>query len=181
MSGNLAEDIIGRKFNKLLVIKRLANNRRNNSVWQCLCECGKTTIVTGNYLRNNITKSCGCIRKGINSKPYGIAAMNRLYSIYKKGADKRKLVFDLSIEVFIELTSSNCYYCNRSPESILTRHHINGAYIYNGIDRIDNTKGYTDSNVVPCCKRCNLAKGTLTRDEFIQLGRDIVMNIDRSK
>lgn len=40
------------------------------------------------------------------------------------------------------------------------------AYINNGIDRIDNNKGYTIDNVVPCCKMCNQAKNDYTLQEF---------------
>jgi hypothetical protein len=35
-----------------------------------------------------------------------------------------------------------------------------GIYTYNGIDRVDNSKGYTPENTVPCCKICNKIKGT---------------------
>jgi hypothetical protein len=31
----------------------------------------------------------------------------------------------------------------------------------NGIDRVDNTLGYVDSNVVACCKACNMTKGIM--------------------
>ena len=45
----------------------------------------------------------------------------------------------------------------------------NGDYVYNGIDRIDNNKGYTIDNIVPCCAKCNYAKGKLTLQEFKEL------------
>lgn len=31
--------------------------------WLCVCDCGNTTIVDGNKLRNKKVKSCGCFRK----------------------------------------------------------------------------------------------------------------------
>ena len=34
------------------------------------------------------------------------------------------------------------------------------------IDRIDNTKGYIPGNVRSCCKHCNLAKHTMSEEEF---------------
>lgn len=42
-----------------------------------------------------------------------------------------------------------------------------GTYAFNEIDRVDNSKGYITSNVVPCCKFCNAAKGTSTVTEFM--------------
>jgi hypothetical protein len=31
---------------------------------------------------------------------------------------------------------------------------------------VDNTKGYTKENCVPCCKICNRLKSDLTKEEF---------------
>jgi hypothetical protein len=35
------------------------------------------------------------------------------------------------------------------------------------LDRIDSSKGYSISNVVPCCATCNKAKLAMPRDEFL--------------
>lgn len=59
-------DLVGQKFNKLLVIKKSNKTDRNrNTYWYCQCECGKEelTEVTTDALRNNRIKSCGCSRK----------------------------------------------------------------------------------------------------------------------
>ena len=39
---------------------------------------------------------------------------------------------------------------------------------YSGIDRIDNAAGYTEGNVVACCRICNRAKETLSVQEFAE-------------
>lgn len=39
-----------------------------------------------------------------------------------------------------------------------SRERMNGEFISNGIDRIDNNRGYVKENCVPCCKTCNYAK-----------------------
>lgn len=36
----------------------------------------------------------------------------------------------------------------------------------NGIDRVDNTKGYSIDNCVAACRRCNVAKADMTPDQF---------------
>jgi hypothetical protein len=43
-----------------------------------------------------------------------------------------------------------------------------GNYTYNGLDRVNNSKGYTRTNVVPCCIICNNAKRTLSLSEFLE-------------
>lgn len=57
-----AIDLTGKTFGKLTVIKRIENNKHGNSVWNCLCECGKTKNIEGNSLTKSkkATKSCGC-------------------------------------------------------------------------------------------------------------------------
>lgn len=52
--------MIGKKFNKLLVLERVKNDKFGNTKWLCKCECGNKVIVKGSLLRNGTTKSCGC-------------------------------------------------------------------------------------------------------------------------
>jgi 5-methylcytosine-specific restriction endonuclease McrA len=45
------------------------------------------------------------------------------------------------------------------------------TFLYSGIDRKDNEKGYTEENCVPCCKRCNGIKGEwLSYEEMLEVG-----------
>ena len=62
-------NLTGKKFNRLTVLGR-AKNRKGSRVvyWECLCDCGNKTIVASYELRNNKTKSCGCLRKEIARK-----------------------------------------------------------------------------------------------------------------
>jgi len=39
-------------------------------------------------------------------------------------------------------------------------------YYYNGIDRIDSSKGYIKDNIRPCCGICNKAKRDLSDSVF---------------
>ena len=54
------KDLIGKKFGRLLVLKRLENNKYSRAVWLCQCDCGKSHIVEGSHLLNGTIKSCGC-------------------------------------------------------------------------------------------------------------------------
>jgi hypothetical protein len=86
----------------------------------------------------------------------------RRYSRYKQNAKIRNLELRLTIEEFTELTSKGCYYCG-----------FNNPEVPNGLDRLDSSRGYLSSNVVPCCRVCNKMKGTLQRDAFIERVRKI--------
>jgi len=41
------------------------------------------------------------------------------------------------------------------------------GYLYNGVDRVDSNKDYTEDNVVSCCKICNYAKHTMGTYQFM--------------
>ena len=56
-------DLTGQTFDRLTVIRRNGSTRDGKALWECSCECGKMVIVCGKELRNEHTKSCGCLRK----------------------------------------------------------------------------------------------------------------------
>lgn len=107
--------------------------------------------------------------------PYGLSSAKKLYSIYKCRSKERGIVFNLTFSFFLKITSMDCYLCGRPPEQkIFNTKRSNGPYTYNGIDRVENNKGYTNTNVLPCCKKCNSMKGTYSLVEFKKLIRAIL-------
>lgn len=74
--------IIGKKFNKLTVLKE-CKERDNNGErkYKCLCDCGNITYVRGGHLRTGHTKSCGCDKI---IKPSHRKSSTRLYKIWDK-------------------------------------------------------------------------------------------------
>ena len=82
---------------------------------------------------------------------------------YERSAKYRGLEFELTLIQFRQLANINCYYCDDK---------INGI----AFDRVDNTKGYTINNVVPCCSDCNKMKYTFTMEKFLEKCIKIVEN-----
>lgn len=80
---------------------------------------------------------------------------------YKGNAKYRGLDYSLSDQLATSLLSANCHYCGES------------GY---GIDRLNSSKGYVQSNCVPCCTTCNIMKNTLGHDVFIHHCRKITQN-----
>lgn len=106
-------------------------------------------------------------------KPNGGSARHSILRNYIKSARDRELEFRLSEEEFYKITSMNCHYCGRVPSGIYESANKTGVFTYNGIDRRDNTKGYTLENSVPCCKICNRAKLDLPLQEFQEWVKDV--------
>jgi hypothetical protein len=77
----------------------------------------------------------------------------------KYNARERGIHWDpnLTDEICYNLMISPCIYCNFKHETHL-----------NGLDRLDSMQGYELSNVVSCCKYCNLMKGSLDPTTFIK-------------
>lgn len=101
-----------------------------------------------------------------------ISAFNRIYSrYYRKGCRISKDEF----KIFIK---NNCYYCGSEPKQT-SKTYENGIFIYNGLDRVDNLKGYDLNNVVTCCQSCNRAKLQMTLNEFKYWVKMIYLNLQK--
>lgn len=54
-------DITGQKFRKLTAVRFTGEwNKHKHRLWECLCDCGETTIVPLQALTSGNTGSCGC-------------------------------------------------------------------------------------------------------------------------
>lgn len=73
---------------------------------------------------------------------------------YGRSARAKKRAWTLPEALAKDLFTDNCFFCGKPPAPI------------NGIDRVDNARGYEEDNVVTACRRCNLAKNTQTLAEF---------------
>lgn len=100
-----------------------------------------------------------------------------VFSNYKRGAKIRNLIFELSKQEFRELTKQPCWYCGSEPANMRRACGCKGYYLYNGIDRVDNNKGYTWENCVTACKTCNRMKNVLSGEQFINQARKIATNL----
>lgn len=149
-----------------------SDSGRTYSIWLFKCDCGNEKILCPHDVFKKRKKesvkgtlSCGCITKQLMSenkrKPDGEAALNNLYASYKLNcAEGRGHVFELTLKEFKEITSSNCFYCNKQPSQ--KKNSKISFYMYNGIDRVNNNLGYTTDNCVAACKDCNSLKSGVT-------------------
>jgi len=154
-------DEIGNQYRKLTVIKHHGGGKHTSSLWLCQCECGNTVVVSGIKLRAGSKKSCGCLYP----LPKGKAAFNALVGRFRSRAKERGFEYNLTDDLAFELSQQPCFYCGVLPHQKL-KMNGNGDLIYNGLDRVDNSKGYTIDNVVPCCGQCNHAKAVLSQERF---------------
>lgn len=119
---------------------------------------GCTTQKTADDFHKSRHKLSGHISKCKEcSRPHSAIVQRRpaqKAACYKFSAKRRGLVFALNKEEFLKFWQKPCYYCAEAIETV-------------GLDRIDNTQGYTLNNVVSCCAMCNMMKGTMSAMEFM--------------
>lgn len=180
------ETLVGQQFDLLKVVKFSGYKEVKNGtrpletirIWECLCKCGsdKIILIQENNLKYGKSNSCGCKRiehlrkiheKSINPN----AAFEYVFKTYKRSAERNKREFDLSEDDVRRITSCNCFYCNLPPSNLKDGYqgikYKNSFYLWNGIDRIDSTKGYNIDNCVACCSVCNIAKRNMPLNDFI--------------
>lgn len=60
-------NLIGQKFERLLVVAEAGRDKHGSVLWDCICECGCTKTVLGSNLTGGKIHSCGCLRRELVS------------------------------------------------------------------------------------------------------------------
>jgi hypothetical protein len=151
-------DLTGKIFGRLKVLYvEEQRDKLKRIIWKCLCDCGMEIGVLAGSLTSGNTKSCGCLsddarRANGHARLVRNSSFVNLFYRYIQGAKRRNLLFDLSLDDFRVLTSGNCYYCGKTPDKYWKTNTYSFPYLYNGVDRVDNSIGYNLENCVSCCK-----------------------------
>lgn len=170
-------EIAGERYGRLIALERVGSvacGKQVKTLWSFQCDCGKVVIRKIAHVRKGDTQSCGCYHKEVLSHakhklPEGESSRNGFFTHYQRGAAARGYRWNLSRDVFLAITSLPCHYCGVPPsQSYKSNAASNGEHVYNGIDRIDNSEGYIEGNIVPCCYMCNRAKANCTQTEFLE-------------
>ncbi len=176
-------DLTNQRFGRWFVIKRAGSSKtRRQSMWECRCDCGIIKRVVSSSLTGGKSKSCGCLQREVTSNrhrlPDGEASFNALYRNYKTNARSTGRLFNLTKLQFRKLIQQNCFYCNLPPHKIFKNRKSTVGFVYNGIDRVDNSKGYVIDNCVSCCWKCNHMKYTYETSEFLDKVKLIYENLN---
>jgi hypothetical protein len=80
------------------------------------------------------------------------------YASYRSRAEKKELEFAITHDDYKSIILQDCYLCGKKSTETNT----------NGVDRVDNTVGYTIDNCKACCKECNHMKNNHILDAFTE-------------
>jgi hypothetical protein len=149
----------GKVFNRLTVAGLAHRDAKYNKYWNCLCTCGKVTVVRGDRLTAGDTQSCGCLRKN-NSTKKAHEARSAIAKIERKTytRDSYKSMIRRCYEPklhpgYYKYGGRGVEVCDRWRFGEGDKNGFNCFHMDMGprpqgktIDRIDGTKGYFPQN-----------------------------------
>ena len=141
-------DLVGQKINRLTVVRRVENSSGRRARFECRCDCGNTVVVIGGLLRNEHTKSCGCLQKE------RVATLNRTHGesktrIYRIWANMRARCNNPNLPEYEGYGGRGITVCqewNDSFELFREWAMANGYEDNLSIDRIDVNGNYCPEN-----------------------------------
>jgi hypothetical protein len=142
-------------------------NVKNKSKF--LCRCGKEFISTIQHIVSGHTSSCGC-ESGFNRRKGTNLVSGTYYTTLKNSASLRLLDFNISIEYITFLLQKQNFKCALSGLEIECGYKNSHSA---SLDRIDNTKGYTEDNVQWLHKDVNFLKNRMKQEKFIFYCKEI--------
>jgi hypothetical protein len=185
-NGYRLKDLTGLKFNKLFVVKRAGSQRDGKSTWECLCDCGRSLVISSDHLtrKTSPVKSCGCERykKGSKHKQWigfeGISGGWWYAHVLRERTQtiRQRVPVTVTIQYAWELFISQNKKCYLSGIDIV----IAGSSKYNtaSIDRIDSSKGYEEGNIQWVHKDLNFMKRNYSQEYFIEVCKKVAENFE---
>ena len=175
-------DRTGLRYGRLVVTEYKGKDHRYKHLWLCKCDCGNEKIVVSDNLSSGKSNSCGCLRidtlnssgqQFVPNKDREVILLNRQYHSIKKRSKHLGFKEVINFDVFRKIVKSPCVYCGLEySKEIVDKNNkkVKPPHILkcNGIDRVDSSLGYMEENSVSCCKYCNFAKHTMSRDDFLK-------------
>lgn len=148
----------GDRFGSLTIVELRRGAKSVHPLAVCVCDCGQTRTPRQSALRRGLAMQCGsCSHKTAWVERERMAADERHLRSkegeYRGNARSRNIPWNLDRQSFRRLVQEACRYCGCQPAG--------------GIDRLENSVGYTVENSVPCCAQCNYGKRDLTEADFL--------------
>lgn len=160
------EDLMGRKFTRLTVIRQVEDyvsisGKTRNSKWLCKCDCGNVKEIRVDYLKNEQTKSCGCLQRERASTASTTHGQSKNI-LYRTWANIKTRCYNPKSTKYEYWGGRGIIVCDEwknSAETFIEWCLANGYKKGLQIDRVDNNDNYKPSN----CKFVNSQENNLNK------------------
>jgi hypothetical protein len=169
-------DLLGKRFGKLVVLRKLSSNRGGSILWECACDCGRIYEASTRHLnrKNNTVRSCGCDQyqsgfrhrqwtgHGEISGHWWSAHVKHSANSPARKSCELSITKEYAMNLFLE-QDKKCYFTGELLQ-------INNLCAENtaSIDRIDNTLGYIPGNIRWVHKTINMMKRIYSDEYFVE-------------
>lgn len=81
---------VGEKYGRLTVVADSGRRERYEIIWQCICECGASSLTAGSHLRSGHTRSCGCLAREQASNRRATHRLSGTPTVWMRAHAKRR-------------------------------------------------------------------------------------------
>lgn len=142
-------DLTGLTFNRLTVVRevspKILPSGGKDRRWLCKCSCGNYKEVSGNHLKSERTKSCGCLRQE-KIKKHGMSHTSE-YGIWESIKHR---CLNVKNKRYKDYGGRGIKICDRWLNSFENFYKDMGSRPNKdySIERLDNNQGYTPDNCI---------------------------------
>lgn len=142
------ENLSGRRFGRLAA-KEVAGKSGKKTLWLCLCDCGRFTVVRADQLKSGNTRSCGCLSKDTARATFTTHGKSQHTKLYKVWTSMKQRCTNPNSQNYHRYGGRGIAVCQEWAASFECFYDwaISSGY-QDGleIDRIDNNGGYDPEN-----------------------------------
>lgn len=145
------KDLTGMRFGHLIVIKRAENHvspcGHSYVMWECLCDCGRLSVIKASNLANGLSKKCRYCKDGTPNSRYRFhgETKSRLWRIWR---NMRSRCENPNASEYENYGGRGICLCEEWKDYVSFRNWAlsHGYSDELSLDRRDNNKGYNPEN-----------------------------------
>lgn len=137
-------DLTGKEYGIWLVIREDGIDSKGNKMYLCKCKCGVEKKVAKRSLLVGGSRSCGCIRSGVNRIKSGLSRLP-IYKVWQEMVRRCDNPNDANYQRYGG-RGIKVYEEWKKPDIFISWANSNGYKKGLSIDRIDNNGNYTEDN-----------------------------------
>jgi 5-methylcytosine-specific restriction endonuclease McrA len=155
------ENLISKRFGKLLVLEYAGQHPRTGAQWKCICD---TCISKATRLKNGTKKSCGCYQKSSGSEHWNWNPNIPIEDKLTKRGTVKNLLYENWRSAVYERDQYTCQVTGKIGGDIVAHHLF--SWCDNPTLRFDVNNGITLSKEIHLKFHKRYGKGKNTKEQF---------------